>query len=129
VSNRRAWAEPGRLTPEVVALYSAPLRVRGWDAALLEARARPPLMHAPPCCRNLLQGEHESLMRTHVALSTKVRCAPGSCACMCGHVLRRFSHIETDEACTTSSVLLVLLEGAFACAPSAAGARAAACAA
>ena len=39
VSNRRAWAEPGRLTPEIVALYSEPLRVQGWDAALLEARA------------------------------------------------------------------------------------------
>ena len=38
VSNRRAWAEPERLTPDIVALYSAPLRVQGWDAALLEAR-------------------------------------------------------------------------------------------
>ena len=38
VSNRRAWAQPDRLTPDIVALYSAPLRVQGWDAALLEAR-------------------------------------------------------------------------------------------
>ena len=38
VSNRRAWAQPERLTPDIVALYSAPLRVQGWDAALLEAR-------------------------------------------------------------------------------------------
>ena len=37
VSNRRAWAQPERLTPDIVALYSAPLRVQGWDAALLEA--------------------------------------------------------------------------------------------
>jgi len=43
-----------------VALYSAPLRVRGWDAALLEARAHPPLKHAPPCRLMYCRGEHDS---------------------------------------------------------------------
>lgn len=35
VSNRRAWAHPELITRDVLALYSRPLRVQGWDAALL----------------------------------------------------------------------------------------------
>lgn len=35
VTNRRAWHNPDLVTREVLALYKRPLRVRGWDAALL----------------------------------------------------------------------------------------------
>lgn len=37
VSNRRAWADPHHLTPELLALYRRPLHVQGWDTALIEA--------------------------------------------------------------------------------------------
>jgi pimeloyl-ACP methyl ester carboxylesterase len=36
VANRRAWHNTDKLTPEVLQLYKAPLRVHGWDAALVE---------------------------------------------------------------------------------------------
>jgi len=36
VANRRAWADPARLTPDVLALYRRPLHVEGWDVALVE---------------------------------------------------------------------------------------------
>lgn len=39
VSNRRAWADPARLTPDLLALYRRPLRVEGWDMALVGVRA------------------------------------------------------------------------------------------
>jgi pimeloyl-ACP methyl ester carboxylesterase len=35
VTNRRAWHNPELLTREVLAHYKRPLRVQGWDAALL----------------------------------------------------------------------------------------------
>lgn len=35
MTDRRAWAHPELLTREVVSLYERPLRVEGWDAALL----------------------------------------------------------------------------------------------
>ncbi|KAL4458374.1 hypothetical protein ABPG75_013239 [Micractinium tetrahymenae] len=41
VTNRRAWADPHRLTPELLALYRRPLSIEGWDLALTEvARVR-----------------------------------------------------------------------------------------
>lgn len=39
VSNRRAWADPARLTPDLLALYRRPLRVEGWDMALVGVSA------------------------------------------------------------------------------------------
>lgn len=36
VANRRAWYQPDRLTPEILELYKAPLRVEDWDVALME---------------------------------------------------------------------------------------------
>ncbi|GAX85063.1 hypothetical protein CEUSTIGMA_g12483.t1 [Chlamydomonas eustigma] len=36
VANRRAWHHAERLTPEVLDLYKLPLRVEGWDMALME---------------------------------------------------------------------------------------------
>ena len=36
VANRGAWHHAERLTPEVLELYKAPLRVEGWDVALME---------------------------------------------------------------------------------------------
>lgn len=36
VANRRAWYSAERLTPEVIELYRTPLRVQGWDVALME---------------------------------------------------------------------------------------------
>jgi pimeloyl-ACP methyl ester carboxylesterase len=36
VSNRRAWHNTDKLTAEVLQLYKVPLRVHGWDAALVE---------------------------------------------------------------------------------------------
>jgi len=35
VTNRRAWHNPDLITREVLQLYKRPLRVQGWDAALL----------------------------------------------------------------------------------------------
>lgn len=35
MTQRRAWAHPEALTADVLALYERPLRVEGWDAALL----------------------------------------------------------------------------------------------
>ncbi|EFJ45044.1 hypothetical protein VOLCADRAFT_118552, partial [Volvox carteri f. nagariensis] len=36
VANRRAWHNTDKLTSEVLELYKTPLRVEGWDAALIE---------------------------------------------------------------------------------------------
>ncbi|PKI71147.1 hypothetical protein CRG98_008445 [Punica granatum] len=36
VVNHRAWYDATKLTPEVLSLYKAPLRVEGWDEALHE---------------------------------------------------------------------------------------------
>jgi len=36
VANRRAWYDASKLTPDVLDLYKAPLRVEGWDKALAE---------------------------------------------------------------------------------------------
>ncbi|DBB10108.1 TPA: hypothetical protein ACH3X3_001692 [Trebouxia sp. C0006] len=36
VANRRAWFDVTKLTPEVLHLYKQPLKVQGWDLALLE---------------------------------------------------------------------------------------------
>lgn len=34
VSNRKAWHDTSKLTKEILELYKAPLRIRGWDSAL-----------------------------------------------------------------------------------------------
>lgn len=39
VTNRRAWADPHRLTPGLLALYRRPLSIEGWDLALTEVRS------------------------------------------------------------------------------------------
>ena len=39
VYNRGAWADASLVTPAVIELYKAPLRTRGWDAAIIEVRA------------------------------------------------------------------------------------------
>ena len=36
MANRRAWCDVSKLTPEVLQLYKQPLKVQGWDLALLE---------------------------------------------------------------------------------------------
>ena len=36
VANRRAWFDMSKLTPEVLQLYKQPLKVQGWDLALME---------------------------------------------------------------------------------------------
>ena len=36
VANRRTWFDVTKLTPEVLQLYKQPLKVQGWDLALLE---------------------------------------------------------------------------------------------
>ena len=36
VANKRAWFDSQGLTPEILRLYKAPLRVQGWDAGLVE---------------------------------------------------------------------------------------------
>eukprot|EP01018_Ginkgo_biloba_P021043 Gb_13616 [translate_table: standard] len=36
VANRRAWHDASKLTPDILDLYKAPLRVEGWDNALAE---------------------------------------------------------------------------------------------
>ncbi|KAG2448528.1 hypothetical protein HYH02_006419 [Chlamydomonas schloesseri] len=36
IANRRAWHNTDKLTTEVLELYKTPLRVEGWDAALIE---------------------------------------------------------------------------------------------
>lgn len=36
ISHNRAWYDREKLTPEIVRLYKAPLRVRGWGDALVE---------------------------------------------------------------------------------------------
>lgn len=41
VANRRAWFDVTKLTPEVLQLYKQPLRVQGWDLALLEVSSAP----------------------------------------------------------------------------------------
>lgn len=35
VANRRAWYDTSKLTKEILQLYKAPLRIRGWDSALV----------------------------------------------------------------------------------------------
>lgn len=46
VANRRAWFDMSKLTPEVLQLYKQPLKVQGWDLALLEVSTLP-----APCCQ------------------------------------------------------------------------------
>lgn len=41
VANRRAWFDASKLTPEVLQLYKQPLKVQGWDLALLEVGPSP----------------------------------------------------------------------------------------
>ncbi|CAD7697615.1 unnamed protein product [Ostreobium quekettii] len=36
VANRRAWYDTSKLTREILDLYKAPLRIQGWDSALVE---------------------------------------------------------------------------------------------
>lgn len=36
VANRRAWFDVTKLTPEVLQLYKQPLKVQGWDLALVQ---------------------------------------------------------------------------------------------
>lgn len=36
VSNRGAWADPSRASPEIMELYKTPLRMQGWGAAIME---------------------------------------------------------------------------------------------
>ncbi|KAK9908457.1 hypothetical protein WJX75_008214 [Coccomyxa subellipsoidea] len=43
VSNRGAWADPSLATPEIMDLYKAPLRMQGWDAAIMEVTRAPKL--------------------------------------------------------------------------------------
>jgi hypothetical protein len=38
VANKRAWYDSQGLTPEILRLYKAPLRVEGWEAGLVEVR-------------------------------------------------------------------------------------------
>ena len=40
-AHRRAWHSQGKLTRDVLALYTAPLHCEGWDRALWEARLPP----------------------------------------------------------------------------------------
>eukprot|EP00898_Chlorokybus_atmophyticus_P002877 jgi/Chlat1/3590/Chrsp234S03572 len=43
VSNRKAWADSEKISPEVLEQYKAPLQVKGWDRALAEVgRLHPP---------------------------------------------------------------------------------------
>ena len=42
VSNRGAWADPSLATPEIMELYKAPLRMQGWDNAMMAVRTVPP---------------------------------------------------------------------------------------
>lgn len=39
VSNRGAWVDPSMATPEIMQLYKAPLRLRGWANAIMEVRS------------------------------------------------------------------------------------------
>lgn len=39
VANRRAWADPAAICPDLLALYRRPLRAQGWDVGLVEVSA------------------------------------------------------------------------------------------
>ena len=41
VYNRAAWGEPALLTPDIRELYKEPLRIQGWDAAIIEVLGPP----------------------------------------------------------------------------------------
>jgi hypothetical protein len=41
VSNRRAWFDVDKLTPEVLSYYKRPLTAKNWDVALVEVQPRP----------------------------------------------------------------------------------------
>ena len=61
VSLRRAFHQPGKLTPQVLARYAEPLRVLGWDRALWEV-AR--------CAGELSRGELSALAEGAAAAGT-----------------------------------------------------------
>ncbi|KAK9831933.1 hypothetical protein WJX81_000861 [Elliptochloris bilobata] len=112
VSNRRAWAEPGRLTPDIVALYSAPLRVQGWDAALLEvSRAKRPGAAEVAACFQ----EVERLPSLVLTGAKDRVVTPQRAAALCGRlqdsrfrVLPGCGHLSHEEA---PAALLELLAG------------------
>ncbi|CAL8469298.1 g8839 [Coccomyxa elongata] len=41
VSNRGAWADPSLATPEIMELYKSPLRMQGWDNAMMAVTTAP----------------------------------------------------------------------------------------
>ncbi len=43
VSNRGAWADPSLATPEIMELYKSPLRMQGWDNAMMAVRTFHPV--------------------------------------------------------------------------------------
>lgn len=47
MANRRAWFDLSKLTPEVLQLYKQPLKVQGWDLALLEVSTLPQFVSDP----------------------------------------------------------------------------------
>ncbi|GLC59570.1 hypothetical protein PLESTB_001501500 [Pleodorina starrii] len=72
VANRRAWHNTDKLTAEVLELYKKPLKVEGWDAALIETtrqRRESCLGDLPAHCRGvesiptlIATGEHDRIV-------------------------------------------------------------------
>ncbi|KAL6779766.1 hypothetical protein ACKKBG_A13640 [Auxenochlorella protothecoides x Auxenochlorella symbiontica] len=103
VANRRAWADPAALTPEVLALYGAPRRLRAWDEALAATCRVPVDVHtadrnrlcarvrAPVC---LLTGEADAFV-TPAALAELARRFPADAPRV---VLPRCGHVSHEEA-------------------------------
>ncbi|KAG1680776.1 hypothetical protein FOA52_008109 [Chlamydomonas sp. UWO 241] len=110
VANRRAWHRAERLTPEVLSLYKTPLRVDGWDSALVDmARlagrssgadaARPDLPTYLAAARQLpcllLTGVHDAVVTParSEALAQSLPHATLACVPDCGHL----SHEEAPQ--------------------------------
>lgn len=103
MANRCAWADPAALTPEVLALYGAPRRLRAWDEALAATCRVPVDVHtadrnrlcarvrAPVC---LLTGEADAFV-TPAALAELARRFPADAPRV---VLPRCGHVSHEEA-------------------------------
>lgn len=74
VSNRRAWHNADKLTKEVLELYKAPLKVEGWDKALLEVtKAKHDISHQELVQNFLEVRELPALLVTGTLAMLKVR--------------------------------------------------------
>ena len=105
VANRRAWYDTFKLTHQILDLYKMPLRVQGWDSALVEStrvRSQVTAQHIAECRRRVaglptmvVTGEKDRIVPPEKAahIADEFGSAHLSIVPDCGHI----SHEECPE--------------------------------